>query len=97
LFGIVIAQVSALGAIVIAVLTLLGTVNPSVWVWVLVAVLFLSGVQLTTVGILGRYMARVHSEVLARPLYLVDTVERSGPAAATPEAADTRDTAPLSR
>ena len=58
LFGIVIAQLSALGAIVIAVLTLLGTVNPSVWVWVLVAVLFLSGVQLTTVGILGRYMAR---------------------------------------
>jgi dolichol-phosphate mannosyltransferase len=97
LFGIVIAQLSALSAIVIAVLTLLGTVNPSVWVWVLVAVLFLSGVQLTTVGILGRYMARVHAEVLARPLYLVDTVERSAPASAAAEPADTRDTAPLSR
>jgi polyisoprenyl-phosphate glycosyltransferase len=97
LFGIVIAQLSALGAVVIAVLSLLGTVNPSAWVWVLVAVLFLSGVQLTTVGILGRYMARVHAEVLARPLYLVDTVERSGPATANAEPADTRDTAPLSR
>jgi hypothetical protein len=97
LFGIVIAQLSALGAIVIAVLSLLGTVNPSAWVWVLVAVLFLSGVQLTTVGILGRYMARVHAEVLARPLYLVDTVERSDPAAAGAEPADTRYTAPLSR
>jgi polyisoprenyl-phosphate glycosyltransferase len=97
LFGIVTAQVSALGAIVIAVLTLLGTVNPSVWVWVLVAVLFLSGVQLTTVGILGRYMARVHAEVLARPLYLVDTVERSDRASAGAEPAETRDTASLSR
>jgi polyisoprenyl-phosphate glycosyltransferase len=97
LFGIVIAQLSALGAIVIAVLTLLGTVNPSVWVWVLVAVLFLSGVQLTTVGILGRYMARVHAEVLARPLYLVDTVERSNPTPTSAEPADKRDTAPLSR
>lgn len=97
LFGIVIAQLSALGAIVIAVLTLLGTVNPSAWVWVLVAVLFLSGVQLTTVGILGRYMARVHAEVLARPLYLVDSVERNDPAPAGAKPADTRDTAPLSR
>jgi dolichol-phosphate mannosyltransferase len=97
LFGIVIAQLSALSAVVIALLTLLGTVNPSAWVWVLVAVLFLSGVQLTTVGILGRYMARVHAEVLARPLYLVDTVQRSDPAPASGDPADTRDTAPLSR
>jgi dolichol-phosphate mannosyltransferase len=75
LFGIVIAQLSALGAVVILVLRLTGTVHPSVWVWVLAAVLFLSGVQLTTIGILGRYMARVHAEVLGRPLYLIDTVE----------------------
>jgi dolichol-phosphate mannosyltransferase len=74
LVGIVIAQLSALGAIVILVLTAVGAVNPSVWVWVLAAILFLSGVQLTTVGILGRYLARVHAEVLARPLYLVDRV-----------------------
>jgi glycosyltransferase involved in cell wall biosynthesis len=97
LFGIMTAQLSALGAVVIAVLTLLGAVSPSAWVWVLVAVLFLSGVQLTTVGILGRYMARVHAEVLARPLYLVDSVERSDSAPATPEPADTRDTAQLSQ
>ena len=63
----------------------------------LVAVLFLSGVQLTTVGILGRYMARVHAEVLARPLYLVDTVERSDPSPASGKPANTRDAAPLSR
>ena len=98
LFGIVIAQLSALAAIVILVLTVLGTVNPSVWVWVLVAVLFLSGVQLTTVGILGRYMARVHAEVLGRPLYLVDWVQRSDPAVgATGSEGQVRDTAPLPR
>jgi polyisoprenyl-phosphate glycosyltransferase len=79
LFGILTAQLSALGAIVILILTLVGAVNPSVWVWVLTAVLFLSGVQLTTTGILGRYMARVHAEVLARPLYLVDRIVRRDP------------------
>ena len=79
LFGILIAQLSALGAVVILVLKLAGVVHPGVWLWVLAAVLFLSGVQLTTVGILGRYLARVHAEVLARPLYLIDTVTRREP------------------
>ena len=82
LFGIVIAQLSALAAVVILVLTAAGAVHPSVWVWVLSALLFLSGVQLTTVGILGRYTARVHAEVLGRPLYLVDLVD--GPASRQP-------------
>jgi hypothetical protein len=77
LFGTLTALLSAFGALLIAALTLLGVINISVWVWVLVAVLFLSGVQLITVGILGRYLARVHEEVLRRPLYLVDSVERS--------------------
>jgi polyisoprenyl-phosphate glycosyltransferase len=94
LFGILIAQLSGLGAIVILLLSLFGAVHPSVWVWVLAAVLFLSGVQLTTVGILGRYLARVHAEVLARPLYLLDRVERRqvdepAPAVAPPGAATT--------
>lgn len=97
LFGIVIAQLSAIGAVVILVLSVVGAVHPSVWVWVLAAVLFLSGVQLTTVGILGRYMARVHAEVLARPLYLVDAVYTRDPTLPTGEPAGRRETAPLSQ
>jgi polyisoprenyl-phosphate glycosyltransferase len=97
LFGILIAQLSALGAIVILVLTAFGVVNPSVWVWVLAAVLFLSGVQLTTMGILGRYMARVHAEVLARPLYLVDVVVRRESPPGTSSRASTPATAPAAR
>ena len=76
LFGIITAQLSALAAIVILILTVSGVVSPGAWVWVLTAVLFLSGVQLITVGILGRYLARVHAEVLGRPLYVVDFVSR---------------------
>ncbi|HVI17437.1 MAG TPA: glycosyltransferase, partial [Gaiellales bacterium] len=75
-FGTVIALISALGAVAILVLTLANVIDPSGWVWVLAAVLLLSGVQLITVGILGRYLGRVHEEVLQRPLYLVDDVRR---------------------
>lgn len=77
LFGMITALLSVLAVIVILVLSAVSVVHPSVWVWVLTAVLFFSGVQLITVGILGRYLAQVHEEVRSRPLYLIDWVARS--------------------
>jgi len=44
-------------------------------VWILIAVLFLGGAQLVSIGILGRYLARVHTQALDRPLYLVAEVQ----------------------
>ena len=37
----------------------------------MVVVLFFSGVQLVTLGIIGEYLSRVYNEVKGRPLYLV--------------------------
>ena len=55
-------------------LTLLGALTASTTIWILVAVLFLGGVQLMSIGVLGRYLAHVHDQVLERPLYLVSRV-----------------------
>lgn len=76
--GLLAASVSGIGAIVIVILTIVGAVQASTEVWILVSVLFLGGVQLVSIGILGRYLARVHEEALGRPLYLIDRVTRSG-------------------
>jgi glycosyltransferase involved in cell wall biosynthesis len=72
--GIGAAAISAVGALILAILGIAGVVTVSIGYWILIVVLFLGGAQLVSIGILGRYVARVHEQTLQRPLYLVDRV-----------------------
>jgi dolichol-phosphate mannosyltransferase len=48
--------------------------SPQGFTALLIAVTFLSGVQLVFLGIIGEYVGRVYEEVKGRPLYTVDRV-----------------------
>jgi uncharacterized membrane protein YhaH (DUF805 family) len=70
-FGFVISLFAFLYAVVLAVKRLLNDVNVPGYTSLMVVVLFLGGIQLITLGILGEYMGRVYNEVKGRPLYVV--------------------------
>ena len=52
------------------------------WAALFIAMLFLGGVQLVLIGVLGEYLGRIYAEVKRRPLYLVK--ERLGFASTGP-------------
>jgi glycosyltransferase involved in cell wall biosynthesis len=51
------------------------------WSSLLVVVLFLGGVQLLSLGIIGQYVGRIFEEVKERPLYVVDETVEPGDSA----------------
>jgi dolichol-phosphate mannosyltransferase len=73
IFGFFIAGISLIAIIAVIILRIFGPAGElSGQATTLVAVLFLGGVQLISLGIIGEYLGRIYDEVKGRPLFLVD-------------------------
>ena len=54
--------------------------TPQGWTSLLITVIFLGGIQLLVLGVLGEYLGRIHEQVRDRPLFVVDSVVRGASA-----------------
>lgn len=71
LLGASVSVLSLLYAFVIVIRTLLFGSDVPGWPTIAAGIAFLGGIQLFSIGILGEYIARIFTEVKARPLYLI--------------------------
>ena len=69
--GLISAAVAILGIPLVVILRVLRTPQFTGQATTLIMVLFLGGVQLISLGIIGEYIARIYDEVRGRPLYIV--------------------------
>ena len=73
--GVVLCLAAAVAILVIVVKTLLFGDPVGGWPSMMCAILFLGGVQLLSIGILGQYLAKTYLETKKRPVYLVRETE----------------------
>lgn len=88
--GFGIASLSALAILVVIAMKLIqGDAYPVGIPTITVLVLFIGGVQLAGIGLLGEYVGRIYDEVRRRPMYIVDRAvnvtlrDRRGPRSGT--------------
>ncbi|HTW83846.1 MAG TPA: glycosyltransferase family 2 protein [Candidatus Sulfotelmatobacter sp.] len=75
-FGFIVSAIAFLVALVEIGVRIFTGYNLPGYTSTIFAILFLGGVQLIGMGILGEYVGRIYDEIKGRPLYLLASVER---------------------
>lgn len=70
--GFIVSSISLIYAVYIVTVTLLFGADLPGFPSLIVAIMFLGGIQLLSIGILGEYIARIFTEVKQRPKYLIE-------------------------
>jgi len=73
-FGFIIAGLSFLYLIYVIILKLFTNTLIQGWTSLIAAILFLGGIQLICLGIIGEYIGRIGEEVKHRPLYIIKEI-----------------------
>lgn len=74
IIGLCVSVMSFILAVFYAIQKLTVGLNPPGFATLIVAVFFLAGIQLITIGVIGEYVGRIFEEVKQRPLYVLRRV-----------------------
>jgi polyisoprenyl-phosphate glycosyltransferase len=74
LLGFSVSLLSIIMALFYVIKKLTAGLNPPGFATLVVAIFFLAGIQLITIGVMGEYVGRIFDEVKQRPLYIVRRV-----------------------
>lgn len=72
--GMVSASFALLGIIYALILRVFTNIWVEGWTTLMIAILFVGGIQLISIGILGLYIGRIYKEVKSRPQYLIQEI-----------------------
>jgi dolichol-phosphate mannosyltransferase len=75
--GLTISFISIVLAAIYTIVKLTSELEPPGFATLVVAVFFLAGIQLLTMGVIGEYVGRIFEEVKHRPLYVLKRPRRS--------------------
>ncbi|NOQ64908.1 MAG: glycosyltransferase [Methyloprofundus sp.] len=70
-FGMICSSLALTGILYVLALRIFTNIWVEGWTAIMISILFLGGVQLISIGILGEYIGRIYNEVKQRPLYVV--------------------------
>lgn len=74
-FGFFVATLAMLGILYAIVMKIFFPgITIEGWTFIVISILFMGGVQLVMLGVLGSYIGRIYTESQNRPLYIVDAV-----------------------
>jgi len=69
--GVICSVAGFLGIIAVIIIRFLPIYKTSGWAAMMTAILFLGGIQLLVMGMIGEYLSRIYTEVQNRPLYII--------------------------
>ena len=75
--GVLVSLLSLIYALVIVLDTVFTGVDAPGFATLIVAILFLGGIQLIGIGVLGEYIGRIYVEAKARPHYFIRAIDRT--------------------
>jgi glycosyltransferase involved in cell wall biosynthesis len=76
LLGFCVSSISILLAVAYTIKKLTSGLSPPGFATTIVAIFFLAGIQLITLGVIGEYVGRIFEEVKHRPLYVIRRVTK---------------------